>query len=96
MKINEQWLQGYLNTKINMIVETIKLIDGNTISVQASSTHYCSPRKDFAIFDSVEIGFPTLWDEELFGDKNDDVAGYIPIENVITYINNHGGVKITE
>jgi hypothetical protein len=77
--------------------------DGTKLSVQASNGHYCSPREDYpGYYNSVEVGFPSVappdsW-ESYFdgdwetGDRTDSVYGYIPIELVIEFIIEHGGI----
>ena len=74
--------------------------DGYSISVQASSFHYCRPRLDgVQNYESVELGFPSK-EDELINDyaEGDDytktVYGYVPIEVVERLIEKHGGIKI--
>lgn len=73
------------------------LADGTTISVQASSGHYCTPREDrLSHYTHVEIGYPDdmepfkewaeVWEEDYSG-----VAGRVPIEVVNKYIEERGG-----
>jgi hypothetical protein len=78
--------------------------DGTTLSVQASETHYCSPRENNpGFYRTVEVGFPSIappetwkdyfdgdWDSE---DRTDSVYGYIPIALVEAFIDEHGGCK---
>lgn len=81
----------------------IKCADGFEISVQASCTHYCSPKYNNAgYYDSVELGFPSI-EEPLITqyakDENDPtntVYGYVPIELVDEVIRKHGGIISTE
>jgi len=40
--------------------------DGLTMSIQASSGHYCRPRTDYGPYSSVEIGFPNREVPEFF------------------------------
>ena len=71
--------------------------DGFTMSVQASRTHYCSPRSDVGPWQSVEIGFPSrieplLWQyAESPGEWTNTVYGYVPVELVAAVIEVHGG-----
>ena len=72
----------------------IKCADGTELSVQASSIHYCTPRLDYGPYTSLEVGFPTSpppdsWDD--YSDGFGDVWGYVPIEMVRQFIDNHGG-----
>ena len=66
--------------------------DGEHLSVQASKTHYCTPRDDYGPYTHVEIGFPSVWDDDLFGEQYDDVAGNVDIAHVACYIDKHGGI----
>ena len=75
--------------------------DGFSISVQASSFHYCRPRLDGPQdYESVELGFPSMEDElineyaEDYSDYTGTVYGYVPIEVVERLIEKHGGIKI--
>ena len=73
--------------------------DGFSISVQASSFHYCKPRLDgIQDYESVELGFPSMEDELINEYAEDEpytetVYGYVPIEIVEELINKHGGIK---
>jgi len=83
-------------------IKRIELSDGNSLSVQASETHYCAPRENHGPWDLVEVGFPSVeppetWAEYFDGDwDNDDrtgsVYGYVPIDLVVDFINEHGGM----
>ncbi len=69
--------------------------DGSTVSVQASRTHYCSPRADKGPYTAVEVGYPTgtipvSW--EKFDDGRGDVFGYVPIELIQEFFDMHGGI----
>jgi len=77
---------------------TIKCADGLTLSVQASKTHYCTPRMDFGPYAEVEVGFPSERVEELMPYAEDVTAptqtvyGYVPVEIVEQAIEAHGGM----
>lgn len=75
--------------------------DGFTMSVQASSTHYCSPRvQDAEIYENFEIGYPS--DPEMliydYAENEDDltqtVYAQVPKSVVIDVILKHGGLNI--
>lgn len=76
------------------------LADGNTISVQASHTHYCSPREDDAEFYfCLEVGYPSFdlprtWNEYRDGDSH--VWGYVPVKMIDKIIQKHGGIVGTQ
>jgi len=74
--------------------------DGSTFSVQADNAAYCKPRRNFAQFTHVEVGFPNFdppssWMSycESTEDPQGTVYGYIPIELVEQFIVEHGGIK---
>lgn len=74
--------------------------DGYSISVQASSFHYCRPRLDgVQNYESVELGFPSKEDELINDNAEDDsdythsIYGYVPIEIVEKLIEKHGGIR---
>ena len=79
--------------------------DGFTMSVQASSFSYCSPRIDNADFySSVEVGFPSGLDSRLqeYAENPDAVLDvergevltvypYVPVSVIAAVIQSHGG-----
>lgn len=96
----------YIKTKQNglehdweRVVPRLVCKDGFSMSVQASSYHYCSPREDNAFnYMSVEVGYPTERVEELMeyaedpADPLGTVYGWVPVEVVNKVINQHGGI----
>lgn len=72
--------------------------DGFTVSIQGGTEfHYCSPRMHCCEFESVELGFPSQYDELIEEYAEDDnytgtVYGYVPIEVVEKLIEKHGGI----
>ena len=69
--------------------------DGTIISVQASSTHYCSPRNDFAkSYGAVEImvedGTPECYNSLT------KVQGFITPQVLMELISAHGGIVAGE
>lgn len=70
--------------------------DGTEVSVQASRTHYCTPRLNQGPYSTVEVGYPTQdppieWAKYADGEYPSDVYGYVPIDLVRQFINSHGG-----
>lgn len=80
--------------------------DGTTLSVQASSGHYCKPRESYVdcysggveIFDysKVEVwcvssDIPESWLD--YGDQDTNPYAYIPVSLVEEFIDLHGGIK---
>ena len=70
----------------------IYCVDGFTMSVQASSTHYCSPRTYTDEYSSVEVGFPseqtpaltkyvdTMCENPEDADHTNSVFGWVPVD----------------
>jgi hypothetical protein len=81
----------------NKVNRRIVCKDGFSMSVQASSTSYCSPKIDNAArYSLVEVGFPSDYREPLlkpFGKSEDDpVFAYVPAQRVALIIAKHGGM----
>jgi len=79
---------------------SIVCADGFSMSVQASETHYCTPKDNKGPYTSVEVGFPSASDDDLLpymerldGEISPEgaVYGYVPVEVVHKVIENHGG-----
>ena len=75
--------------------------DGYSVSIQASDSAYCQPRKDFkdiAMYHSFELGFPSKEDETIMEycedarDPTGTVYPYVPREVVEKLIEKHGGI----
>jgi len=104
-KIDAAWIQDLLDQpmgrKFKRQSPRITLASGGRISVQASATHYCSPKRDTGPYNSVEI-MPEgveVWSTasvdylEKFGRSSDDVVwGWLAIKDVVEVINLNGGV----
>lgn len=76
--------------------------DGYSVSIQASSSHYCDPRRDnLTEYTEVELGYPNMADNLIadYAEDPDDlcntVYGYVPIEAVDELLAKHGGIKET-
>lgn len=95
-------IKRYQEYTIKDNIKRIEMADGESLSVQASSSHYCEPREDIAYWTHVEVGYPSVsppetWSEYFDGDWDnsdgtDSVYGYVPIDLVIDFINEHGGL----
>ena len=83
----------------------IRCLDGFSMSVQASGTHYCLPRQDNAeYYEEVEVGYPsqeeellTPWAElgatnELDLPLTEQIYPYVPVDVIATVILRHGGI----
>jgi hypothetical protein len=78
--------------------ELKELHDSNTtLSVQASRTHYCTPRNNHGPYTHLEVGFPSVippdtWAKYADGDyPAADVYGYVPVSLIKEFIDAHGG-----
>ena len=75
----------------------IKCVDGTTLSVQASSGHYCRPRSNHGPYTEVEIGYPSIPILECieYAESKEHltstVYAFVPIGLVVEFITNHGG-----
>jgi len=85
------------------VLPRVSCKSGLNFSVQASSSHYCSPRDDRGPWHMVEIGYPTrkipAWLEyaEEVGAPLQTVYGYVPVAVVNATIAANGGwSKATE
>jgi len=82
---------------ILMNLPRIECADGFSMSVQACSLMYCSPRNNDGPWHQVEIGFPSAKVEALMEyAENPDrptqtVYGWVPIKVVAQIILDHGG-----
>lgn len=103
MKTFNEWLdegRKVVNAHYAQIAR-VKCADGYSVSIQASSGHYCSPRltlSSVSDYESFELGFPTVGDSELIEyaenteDLTDTVYGYVPREVIESVISKHGGI----
>ena len=94
MNVNE-----YLNkSRSGRLAPSVRCVDGFSMSVQASYSHYCSPRNDHGPWATVEVGFPSHKCDDLMPYAEnadapcDTVYGWVPVEVVEKVIADHGGV----
>jgi hypothetical protein len=82
-----------------MIFPRIVCADGFSVSVQARSFVYCSPRNDEGPWTQVELGFPSEYEHlimewaETPSDPTETVYGWVPTEVVMEVIASHGGTN---
>jgi hypothetical protein len=96
--IKATWREAQANSRSISIKPRMVCNDGFSMSVQGSTTHYCSPRESQDWYDSMEVGFPSE-EEPLINqyaeDSNDytgTVYGYVPVEIIQEVITKHGGI----
>lgn len=71
----------------------LKCKDGTTASIQASRFHYSTPREDFGPYTEVEVWCITGATKVTeFDYSEEDPSAYVPIEQVVQFIDNHGGI----
>lgn len=86
------------------LVFPLLMNDGTQMSIQASSTHYCSPRETTEVanynwYEEFEIGFPTKPMKALLpyaedeSEPTDTVYAYVPKSVIRSVIESCGGVK---
>ena len=80
------------------VLSPIVCADGFSISVQASMSHYCSPRETGVNeYRLVECGYPSQVPDFILEYAEDSerptetVYGYVPVELVNKLIDSHGG-----
>lgn len=77
----------------------VRCKDGFAVSIQASHSHYCTPRDSTGPWTEVELGFPSgrvpTLREYRDGPAPDtaNVFGYVPIEKVAKVLLRHGGLE---
>lgn len=85
---------------ITFIRSKIQCNDGFSISIHASASHYCEPRRTFeGPYTELELGYPSCSEELLIPYMEDDcckpedtVYPYVPVEVVDKVIKKHGGI----
>ena len=70
----------------------LKCKDGTTASIQASKYHYSEPREDFGPYTEVEVWCVRGAEVTEFDYSDDDPSAYVPIGQVVQFIDNHGGI----
>ena len=87
------------NSGIFPLMPRLILTDGASLSVQASTLAYCSPRDNKGPYTKVEVGFPSetppeAWKEfaEEWDEPTNTIYSYIPLTMVMLYIGAHGGI----
>lgn len=85
------------------LIKRLELADGESLSVQTGHAHYCQPRDNYGPWYLVEVGYPSVdpgeeWREYFDGDWEEtdhtgSVYKYVPIDLVVKFINDHGGIS---
>lgn len=79
---------------IPLIRPWVKCEDGFTMSVQASESHYCIPRRNGeGYYSAVEVGYPSETTPDFFEySSGGGVYGCVPIDEVQKVCDKHGGI----
>mgnify|MGYP001552072057 FL=1 len=87
-------------TSSNPINPRVILNSGASLSIQASSSHYCLPREDEGPYTHYEMGFPENLEEsdlamleEFEEAPGEGVCPYVPKDVLKKIINRNGGIK---
>jgi hypothetical protein len=77
--------------------EPVVCADGYKISIQASSTHYSSPRSTAKKYKACELGYPSEADELINSyaeseDYTSTIYPYVPAKVIQALLEKHGGV----
>lgn len=83
-----EYVKGYYYKDL---APSVVCSDGTTVSVQASEAHYCTPRSDEGPYTHVEVWMASAPVTEFDYDEEEPSA-YVPIEDVVRFIDNHGGM----
>jgi hypothetical protein len=87
-----------LRNPIMPSIPRLEMEDGFTMSVQAGSHSYSTPREMVGEYEELEVGFPSecepLLEEyaEDSADLTETVYGYVPAEVILEVIEKHGGL----
>jgi len=101
MKTFKAWMEEGCTTTSFKNTKPLLFADGNSLSVQASGLHYCTPRTDMPSYEdytTFEIGFPTRHYDILEsykdgpGDQTETVFGWVPAHVIEDVIAESGGI----
>lgn len=93
-----EMLDAHLRTPIKLlsgfeykeVAPAVICKDGTSLSVQANEYSYCIPRNNYGPWTHVEVWCVTAPVSEFEYDEEEPSA-YVPIEQVVEFIDNHGG-----
>jgi len=102
-KIQKRWddQSAEIESKFGKRCKRVECADGFSMSVQAGTANYSTPRSALGPYTEVEVGFPTRADyllEPYFdGDSNTEdvtkgVYSWVPVQVVTNVIAKHGGM----
>lgn len=94
----------YKNSEFFPPVSAITLQNNILVSIQASETHYCSPKINYGVWDSVELCIDSKYYKDVphgllkYNEEGEcPVMGYVPIDLVVAFIIISGGIiSLTE
>lgn len=77
------------------VLPRVVCADGTKLSVQASESHYCSPRNNVGPYIEVEVWYvdsKTEVEVLEFEYSTENPSAYVDINSVVAYIDRHGGL----
>ena len=91
------WMEEGRKKGTPYITAALELNNGVVLSIQASEFHYAAPRIDqpYALYTNFEVGYPSETIEELlqYGDPDEDIYAYVPLEVIDLIIGKACGIK---
>lgn len=93
MTVNE-FLQKYRRVKWDMNVTRPRVCcaDGYSVSIQAGWGIYSKPQEDADTYEMVELGFPSMIDEDLAEYYDGSICAFVPVDLVDKVMQKHGGI----
>lgn len=103
MKTFNDWLNEgrTVTNEWDAHISRVKCADGYSVSIQASSRHYSTPRETIQAvqhYSEFELGYPSLADDVLLeyaedaDTPTDTVYSFVPREVIEQVIATHGGI----
>lgn len=96
----QDWLEETHNqfTSVFVVRPRIECNDGFSMSVQGGEFTYSNPREYGLRFESMEVGFPSEYEElirEYASDEDftETIYPYVPTDVILEVIKKHGGMK---
>lgn len=97
MTVKEFMEKTFVNNEYNVRAKAV-CEDGYMVSIQGGTgVHYCRPRELSNCYEELELGFPSILDDELAKYAEvigtcETIFGYVPISVVESVISKHGGI----
>ena len=101
MDANKDWKDGHQSCK------RIVFANGASVSIQASAYHYCCPRESsingtYSDYWEFELGFPSIKPNDSimqYAEQEETpirtIYSYVPVQLIVDWINENGGLQTT-